>query len=98
MRRFFYSCSAAKEIRNADAVAPTEMLQRLILARINPPQYATKAGFTYDLKCVAADGELSAIPARDLRREATLELVSSRTLLDSTQSSAFLDSLSESSR
>ena len=61
---------------------------------INLPQYARKTGFTYNLQSLAADREPLAIPAQDLRRESALELVSTRTLLDSTQSSAFLDALS----
>ncbi|KAJ9132560.1 p-loop containing nucleoside triphosphate hydrolase protein [Coniochaeta hoffmannii] len=61
---------------------------------INLPQYARKTGFTYNLQSLAADLEPLAIPAQDLRRESALELVSTRTLLDSTQSSAFLDALS----
>jgi hypothetical protein len=56
--------------------------------------YARQPGFTYDLSYLTTDRQALEISAWDLRRESALDLVSSRTLLDRTQSLAFLDALS----
>jgi hypothetical protein len=76
-----------------DLIAPSDKASQE--AHVNLPLYARQPGFTYDLSCLTTDRQALEISARDLRRESALDLVSSRTLLDPTQSSAFLDALSK---
>lgn len=79
-----------------DLIAPPDTSSQD--AHIDLPLYARQPGFTYDLSCLSVDRQALEISARDLRSQSTLELVTSRTLLDTTQSSAFLDALSKSSQ
>ncbi|KAK4059287.1 hypothetical protein Trihar35433_11040 [Trichoderma harzianum] len=67
-----------------DNVADTE-------ANLQPPLYARKAGFTFDIKCITHDNfEFLVSP----QQRPSPKLVESRTALDLTQSAALLNTLS----
>ncbi|KAI1347346.1 hypothetical protein F5Y01DRAFT_329806 [Xylaria sp. FL0043] len=83
------SMSKAPDIPFIDLIAPTT--QKTGMADIPPPQYATKAGFTFDLGCLARHGtKLSFSPTQHLD---PLTL-SEHSTLDETQSLAVINSLS----
>ncbi|KAI1117796.1 hypothetical protein F5Y14DRAFT_439080 [Nemania sp. NC0429] len=81
--------SRAPNVPFVDLIAPAE--QKTGTVDIPLPQYATRAGFFFDLKCLTKDGT-------DLRFSPTQHLdprtLMAKSTLDETQSLALLDSLS----
>jgi hypothetical protein len=58
---------------------------------VQPPQYARKAGFSFDLTCLTTDGQPFQLSPQN---PPSPQVISERTLLDETQSQALLDTLS----
>ncbi|TGJ82142.1 hypothetical protein E0Z10_g6593 [Xylaria hypoxylon] len=81
--------SKAPDIPFIDLLAPATPTAGIV--EVPPPQYATKAGFSFNLECLAKDGtKLSFSPTQHLDPKTLTQ----HSTLDETQSSALLDSLS----
>ncbi|KAI0973338.1 hypothetical protein F4678DRAFT_24984 [Xylaria arbuscula] len=82
------SMSRAPDIPFTDLIAPAS--QKTGIVEVPPPQYATKAGFDFDLGCLSKDGT-------ELRLSLTQHLdpqtLATHSTLDETQSLALLNSL-----
>lgn len=83
--------SKAPDVPFIDLIAP--VTQKTGTVEIPVPQYATRAGFSFDLTCLTKDGtNLSFSPTQHLDPRALM----TNSTLDETQSLALLDSLSRS--
>lgn len=93
---FQYTLEALQELSRkpdlpfTDLIAPDSpsRTERII---VSPPLFARARGFTFDMKCLAVDGKAFLV---DLDGIPTVEAVSSRTGLDTTQSEALLNTIS----
>ncbi|ETS04326.1 P-loop containing nucleoside triphosphate hydrolase protein [Trichoderma reesei RUT C-30] len=92
---FKHTLDALKEMSQrpkmpfVDLLAPTNVTTTEV--DLQPPLYARKAGFAFDIRCITNDqAELLVSPQRPLNPR----LIESRTTLDRTQSSALLNTLS----
>lgn len=92
---FKYTLDALKEMRQklsmpfVDLLAPSDA--KTTVASVQPPRFARRAGFTFDLGCLTHDGTEFLVSPQQLPDPKEVE---SRTSLDSTQSSALLNTLS----
>lgn len=93
---FQYTLEALQELSRkpdipfTDLIAPDSPSQteRVI---VSPPLFARTPGFSFDMKCLALDGKAFSVR---LHRIPTVDEVSSRTGLDTTQSGALLSTMS----
>lgn len=93
---FQYTLEALQELSRkpdlpfTDLIAP-ESTSPAESVTVPPPLFARAPAFMFDMKCLTVDGKEFSI---DISNAPTLEVVSSRTGLDSTQSEALLNTVS----